>query len=101
MANRTRAYGHTTTTFAEPADTTLIYRVVCERDVDDTPFDDEAGFVEDAREAADAGLKAAVGTAEETPEPGPETVFDHVYAETPPRLREQRAEVLERAGGDR
>ena len=57
----------------------------------------EEGFVEAAREAADEELREAVERAEAEPDPDPETVFDSVYADLPPRLREQRAEVLERA----
>jgi pyruvate dehydrogenase E1 component alpha subunit len=56
-------------------------------------------FVEEAREDADAELKRAVEAVEAEPDPDPGTVFDHVYADLPPRLREQRAELLERAGG--
>ncbi len=50
----------------------------------------EDGFVDEAREAADEELARAVETAEAVPRGGPEGVFDHVYAELPPRLREQR-----------
>jgi pyruvate dehydrogenase E1 component alpha subunit len=56
----------------------------------------EEGFVETAREAVDEELKAAVEAAEAEPDPEPGTVFDHVYEDLPPRLRAQRAELLER-----
>jgi pyruvate dehydrogenase E1 component alpha subunit len=57
----------------------------------------EEGFVETAREVADEELREAVERAEATPDPDPETVFNHVYADLPPRLRDQRAAMLERA----
>jgi pyruvate dehydrogenase E1 component alpha subunit len=56
----------------------------------------EEEFVETARETADEELREAVERAEATPDPDPETVFDHVYADLPPRLRAQRAAMLER-----
>jgi len=47
-------------------------------------------FVEDCRTAADAALDAAIAEAEATPIEAPSAVFDSVYADLPPRLREQR-----------
>ncbi|MFB6353415.1 MAG: thiamine pyrophosphate-dependent enzyme [Halobacteriales archaeon] len=49
------------------------------------------GFVEAAHESADEELAAAVEAAEETPNEPPSAIFDSVYADLPPRLREQRA----------
>ncbi|WP_123537735.1 thiamine pyrophosphate-dependent enzyme [Halosimplex salinum] len=57
---------------------------------------DEA-FVDEAREAAEAELDEAVATAEATPDDGPGDVFEYAYATPSPRLRAQRAEVLERS----
>ncbi|MFC7175948.1 thiamine pyrophosphate-dependent enzyme [Halosegnis marinus] len=42
-------------------------------------------------------LDAAVAAAEDTPEPDLDEVFDHVYAETPPRLETQRAWLRDHA----
>jgi pyruvate dehydrogenase E1 component alpha subunit len=44
----------------------------------------------------DAEIAAAVERFESTPPPDPVTVFDHVYAERPPHLERQRAEMIER-----
>ncbi|MFB6117933.1 thiamine pyrophosphate-dependent enzyme [Halosegnis sp.] len=43
------------------------------------------------RAEADSELEAAVERAESTPDPGPNTVFEHTFAEPTPRAREQRA----------
>ena len=59
----------------------------------------ESGFVESAREAAEEEIAAAVEAAEAAEEERPEAVFDSVYADLPPRLRDQRAALLERASG--
>ena len=61
----------------------------------------EQGVLDDALAATIAAevqdeLADAVETAESTPDPDPETLFEHVYAELPPGLRTQRADVLER-----
>ncbi|MDZ7700778.1 MAG: thiamine pyrophosphate-dependent enzyme [Halobacteriales archaeon] len=53
-------------------------------------------FVESAREEASAAIAEAVEAAETAAEERPEAVFDSVYDELPPRLREQRAALLER-----
>jgi len=50
-------------------------------------------FLADARRRADERVAAAVETAEATPDPDPDEVFDAVYADLPPRLREQRGEM--------
>jgi pyruvate dehydrogenase E1 component alpha subunit len=44
----------------------------------------------------DAEIAAGVERFEATPPPDPVTIFDHVYAERPPHLEEQRAEVIGR-----
>ena len=44
----------------------------------------------------DAEIAAAVERFESTPPPDPLTVFDHVYAERPPHLERERAEMMER-----
>jgi pyruvate dehydrogenase E1 component alpha subunit len=54
-------------------------------------IDDE--FVENARARADAQVEAAVGEAEETPEPAPDDVFEYAYASASPRLEAQRADM--------
>ncbi|MDG5817799.1 thiamine pyrophosphate-dependent dehydrogenase E1 component subunit alpha [Natronococcus sp. A-GB7] len=48
-------------------------------------------FVEEVEEETEAELEDAVETAESTPAPEPGEVFDPVYAESTPRLDEQRA----------
>jgi TPP-dependent pyruvate/acetoin dehydrogenase alpha subunit len=40
-------------------------------------------------------VQAAVTAAEARPTPGPETLFDDVYMNPTPQLKEQRAELLE------
>ena len=47
-------------------------------------------------EEVDADIAAAVERFESAPPPDPLTVFDHVYAERPPHLERERAEMLER-----
>ncbi|RBI63336.1 pyruvate dehydrogenase (acetyl-transferring) E1 component subunit alpha [halophilic archaeon] len=47
-------------------------------------------FVESVEEEAGTALDEAVETAESAPEPDPHDVFDRVYEEVPPRLRDQR-----------
>jgi pyruvate dehydrogenase E1 component alpha subunit len=42
----------------------------------------------------EAWIEAAVGKAEAHPGPGPRDVFDHMFAELPPHLARQRAELL-------
>jgi len=54
----------------------------------------EGGVLDDERietiwDEAEAELDEAVDVAEETPAPGPEALFDSVYEEPTPRLREQ------------
>ncbi|QLH77098.1 pyruvate dehydrogenase (acetyl-transferring) E1 component subunit alpha [Halosimplex rubrum] len=58
------------------------------------------GFVEAAREAAEGEIDEAVAAAERS-ERDPGDVFDHAYAALPPRVRDQRRAVAERAAGDR
>jgi pyruvate dehydrogenase E1 component alpha subunit len=52
-------------------------------------------FVETVREDATAEVNAAVETAEEIDDLPPEDIFNPVYEGLPPRLADQRAEVLE------
>ena len=47
-------------------------------------------------EAVDAEIAAAVARFEATPPPDPLAIFDHVYAERPPHLERQRAELMAR-----
>ena len=59
-----------------------------------------AGIWSAEREAAvkaeiDAELDAAQRKVASLPRPGPEAIFDHVYETLPPRLRRQRARLLE------
>jgi pyruvate dehydrogenase E1 component alpha subunit len=56
----------------------------------------EADFVEAARETADEAIGEAIEAAEAVAVEGPEAIFDPVYAELPPRLREQRDWLVER-----
>ena len=59
-------------------------------------------------EDIDAEIAAAVERFESTPPADPVTMFDHVYAERPPHLERERAEMIARlaemtpgrAGGD-
>ena len=53
------------------------------------------------REAADAEVEAAVGTAETAESPTPDAMFDRVFAERPPRYDRQRAAVPEEPAVDR
>src|SRR5512145_2277111 len=46
-------------------------------------------------EEIDAEIAAAIERFEATPPPDPLTIFDHVYAERPPHLERQRAELME------
>lgn len=56
-------------------------------------LDDEQ--VESIEEAVTAELERAVTTAEKTPRPDPDEMFEHVYATLTPRLRRQRNRVRE------
>ena len=47
-------------------------------------------------EEIDAEIAAAVQRFEATPPPDPVTIFDHVYAERPANLEQQRTELIER-----
>jgi pyruvate dehydrogenase E1 component alpha subunit len=53
----------------------------------------EEGFVETVREETTAALDDAIKRAENEPQPEPEEMFEHAYADLPPRLRKQRAEL--------
>jgi len=55
--------------------------------------DDE--FVEDCWADAEAELEAAIDEAEANSVPDPEDVFDHLYEDLPPRLRDQKAWLME------
>ena len=57
----------------------------------------DAGFVDATREAAEEAMAEAVAAAEEC-EPDPADVFAHASAALPPRVRDQRRAVAERAG---
>jgi pyruvate dehydrogenase E1 component alpha subunit len=48
----------------------------------------------------EAWIEAAVGKAEAHPGPGPRDVFDHMFAELPPHLARQRAELLAHLDGE-
>lgn len=50
-------------------------------------------FVQDIREAADAELDDAIEAAEALPDPDPDELFDHVYADVTPRLVAQRESI--------
>jgi pyruvate dehydrogenase E1 component alpha subunit len=50
-------------------------------------------FVESVREEADDELAAAVTEAESVDDPDPEDVFDFVFADLPPQLDDQKAEL--------
>lgn len=52
--------------------------------------------VEDIAEQARGQVEAAVGEAESYPKDDPRTLFDHVYGDLTPRLKEQRARFAER-----
>lgn len=52
-------------------------------------------FVDSVREAADEELDAAVKEAEAVATPDPEELFDVVYDDLPPSLRDQRSELRE------
>ncbi len=60
----------------------------------------DEGFVEAAQEAANQEISAAVDAAEAAEDEAPEAMFDSVYADLPPRLREQRAALLERESAE-
>ncbi|MFC7202592.1 thiamine pyrophosphate-dependent dehydrogenase E1 component subunit alpha [Haloferax namakaokahaiae] len=55
--------------------------------------DDE--LIESMYDDADEELREAVSVAEAADEPGPDELFDYVYAEHTPELEAQRAEVME------
>ena len=50
----------------------------------------------DLEAEVDADIAAAIERFEAMPLPDPVTIFDHVYAERPPHLERQRAELIER-----
>src|SRR5512145_231401 len=50
---------------------------------------------EDLEAQVDEEIAAAIERFEATPPPDPLTIFDHVYAERPPHLERQRAELME------
>jgi pyruvate dehydrogenase E1 component alpha subunit len=50
-------------------------------------------FEQQCAEGAKAAIAAAVNTAEALPNPGPETMFDDVYMNLTPQLKEQRQEL--------
>jgi len=50
----------------------------------------------DLEAEVDADIAAAIERFEAMPPPDPVTIFDHVYAERPPHLERQRAELIER-----
>jgi len=55
------------------------------------------GFRDHAREEATEAIDDAVEIAEAAGDPDPDDVFEHAYAELPPRVREQRDAVRSRA----
>jgi pyruvate dehydrogenase E1 component alpha subunit len=58
------------------------------------------GLLEEGLETVlDAEIAEAVRRFEATPPPDPLAMFDHVYAELPPHLREERDELAARLGG--
>ena len=57
------------------------------------------GAVESTLEAANEELADSIAAAESTPPEGPAAVFDSVFADLPPRLREQREWLLARQDG--
>ena len=61
------------------------------------PYLERKGLItQGLEEDIDAEIAAAVERFESMPAPDPLTVFDHVYAERPPHLERERAEMMER-----
>ncbi len=61
------------------------------------PYLEKKGLVAgELEEEIDAEIAAAVQRFEATPPPDPVTIFDHVYAERPAHLEEQRTELIGR-----
>jgi pyruvate dehydrogenase E1 component alpha subunit len=56
----------------------------------------EEGVEERMRAEIDGEVEAALATAEATESARPEQIFDHVYADPPPRIRKQRGELVDR-----
>jgi len=62
-----------------------------------TPYLERKGLLHAGlEEEIDAEIAAAVERFESTPPPDLVTIFDHVYAERPPHLERQRAELIKR-----
>jgi len=59
----------------------------------------DAETCEATRAGAGDAVDRAVERAEDATDPDPADVFDHVYADLPPELERQQAELLGRAGG--
>jgi len=55
--------------------------------------DDE--FADNAKKEAEAKVEEAVATAESTPPTQPSDIFEYMYEEMPPSLKEQRASLIE------
>jgi TPP-dependent pyruvate/acetoin dehydrogenase alpha subunit len=58
----------------------------------------EPDFVGTAESAADEAIASAIEIAETQSDEPPAAVFDHVFEALPPRLGEQRDELLARQG---
>ena len=66
------------------------------------PYMERKGLVtKGIEEEIDAEIAAAVERFESTPPPDPVAIFDHVYAERPPHLEAQRAELIARLADER